>query len=154
MPYVAHCPRQHSLRGPRLTKPARTSTSPTSATATTSTSRVVHHLTTSVDFSKRSSRPFFDSRSSMTFSSSSSSTAHAVPTGPGPSRPPQTSDPPMFIAIIRQVLSPALTPVLRDAVCRLVRRRPCQNIQILVFDSHGIPDSFSLRSLPACCSNS
>jgi hypothetical protein len=112
-PYDALCcplSPAHSLRGPsRLTKPARTSTSPTSATATTSTSRVVHHLTTSVDFSKRSSRPFFASRSSMTFSSSSSSTAHAVPTRPGPSRPPQTSDPPMFIAIIRQVLSPAFS---------------------------------------------
>ena len=74
---------------------------------------------------------------------------------PGPSRPAQTQRTADDHRNRPPGSQPAvLTPVLRDALSRLVRRRPCRRIRILIFDSNGIPDSFSLRSLPACCSNS
>jgi hypothetical protein len=57
----------------------------------------------------------------------------------------------MIIAIVRQALSPAvLIPVLRDALSRHLRRRPCRKIQPVVFVDDGeIPDSepTSLRTL-------
>ena len=62
----------------------------------------------------------------------------------------------MIIAIVRQALSPAvLNPVLRDALSRHLRRRPCRKIQILVFvDDAEIPEPAILRSRKTFCSTS
>jgi hypothetical protein len=62
----------------------------------------------------------------------------------------------MIIAIIRQALSPAvLGPVLRDALSRHLRRRPCRKIQPVVFVDNGdIPEPTILRTRKTFCSNS
>jgi hypothetical protein len=62
----------------------------------------------------------------------------------------------MIIAIVRQALSPAvLIPVLRDALSRHLRRRPCRKIQPAVFVDDGeIPEPTSLRTRKTFCSNS
>ncbi len=47
----------------------------------------------------------------------------------------------MIIAIIRQALSPAiLIPVLRDALSRHQRRRPCRNQPVVFVDDGKIPE--------------
>ena len=62
----------------------------------------------------------------------------------------------MIIAIVRQALSPAvLNPVLRDALSRHLRRRPCRKIQPVVFvDDDEIPEPAILRTRKTFCSNS
>ena len=62
----------------------------------------------------------------------------------------------MIIAIVRQALSPAvLNPVLRDALSRHLRRRPCRKIQPVVFvDDDEVPEPTILRTRKTFCSNS
>jgi hypothetical protein len=62
----------------------------------------------------------------------------------------------MILPIILQGFSSAvLAPLLNDAILCRIRQRPCRQIPtlFLVLGGSGIPDSFSLRSLPAGCSN-
>ena len=62
----------------------------------------------------------------------------------------------MIIAIVRQALSPAvLNPVLRDALSRHLRRRPCRNQPVVVVDDdEKIPEPTILRTRKTFCSNS
>ena len=61
----------------------------------------------------------------------------------------------MIIAIVRQALSPAvLIPVLRDALSRHQRRRPCRNQPVVFVDDGKIPEPTILRTRRTFCSNS
>ena len=62
----------------------------------------------------------------------------------------------MIIAIVRQALSPAvLNPVLRDALSRHLRRRPCRNQPVVfVDDDEKIPVPNVLRTRKTFSSNS
>ena len=61
----------------------------------------------------------------------------------------------MIIAIVRQAPSPAvLDPVLRDALSRHQRRRPCRNQPVVFVDDGKIPEPTILRTRKTFCSNS